>query len=53
MQLSDEAVKRYIQIYKDEFGEELKPTEVHEIAARMLAFYDLMSRPLPRDRKSE
>lgn len=48
MQISDEAIKEYIQIYKDDFGEELSMEQAREIGTRLVELYLVLSRPLPQ-----
>ena len=50
MEVSDESLRTYIEIYKREFGEELTIAEARLITARLIALYELLCRPLPRDR---
>jgi len=47
MQLSDKAIREYIEIYKADFGEELTMKEAREIAAGLVALYEVLCQPLP------
>ncbi len=47
MRISDEALDQFIEIYKEEFGEEMARAEAAEMATRLVALYKLLARPLP------
>lgn len=47
MQLSDAAIQEYIQLYREDFGEELMVGEARVIATRLVTLYELLCRPLP------
>lgn len=47
MQLSDTAIQEYIQLYREDFGEELTIGEARAIATRLLTLYEMLCRPLP------
>jgi len=51
MRLSKEQVEEFKQIYKEEFGKGLTDAEAEEIANRVMRLYELLSRPLPSERK--
>ena len=53
MQLSDKAIKEYIEIYKTDFGEELSIEEAREIASGLVALYEVLCRPLPAERAAK
>jgi len=42
MNLSDESVREFIEIYKQEFGKELSRTEAEEMAKELLSLYQLI-----------
>ena len=48
MRISDEALKEYIQICKQDFGEELTMDEAREIGTRLVELYLVLCRPLPK-----
>jgi hypothetical protein len=47
MQLSQEALEAFKQIYQEEFGETLSDAEAQEMGERLLRLFQLMARPLP------
>jgi hypothetical protein len=47
MQLSDDAIREYILIYREDFGEELTMAEARAMASRLVALYEVLYRPLP------
>jgi hypothetical protein len=47
MRISDKALDEFIEIYRDEFAEEINRAEATEMAHRVLAFYRLLRRKLP------
>lgn len=49
MKISDERIRAIQEAYKKDFGEELTSSEALEMYQRLLAFYELVSRPLPAD----
>jgi len=49
MHVSDEAVKEYIQLYREDFGEELTIEEAREITSRLVELYRALCRPLPAE----
>lgn len=52
MQIPDDALDEFIQIYKKEFKEELTKTEASEMASRLLTLYELLARKLPNEKVS-
>lgn len=53
MQLSDTAIQEYIQLYREDFGEELSVGEALAIATRLVTLYALLCRPLPAENVPE
>jgi hypothetical protein len=51
MQLSEEVVREYIRIYKEDFGEELTVADARGLLSRLLALYQMICRPLPPGEK--
>lgn len=45
MRISDAALNEFIELYKEEFGEEIDRAEATELAHRVLAISRLMARP--------
>lgn len=52
MRIPDQALDEFIEIYKEEFGEDISRREAGEVASRLLALYELLARKLPNERKS-
>ena len=50
MKLSDEALDEFIALYKKEFKHTLTKAEASEMASRVLTLYELLARPLPKER---
>lgn len=53
MRLNREQVEEFKKIYKEEFCEDLTDAEAEEMATRVVRLYELLSRPLPSERKDE
>lgn len=49
MQISEEALDEFIEIYKEEYGEYIGRKEASEMSHRLLALYELLARPLPNE----
>jgi hypothetical protein len=47
MQLSDESLREFIRIYKEEEGEELTMAEAREMATNLVTLYERLCEPLP------
>jgi hypothetical protein len=47
MSINDKALKEFIQIYEEEFGEKIDETLATEMAHRVLALYRSLRRKLP------
>ena len=47
MQISDETIEEYIQIYEEDFGKKLSVAEAREIITRVVILYEVLYRPLP------
>jgi hypothetical protein len=45
--ISDDSVRNFIRVYKDEFGDELSTDQARDMFARLVALYELLARPLP------
>lgn len=52
MQISDEALDEFIQIYKKEFKKKLARAEAREMASRLLTLYELLVRKLSNEKLS-
>lgn len=50
MQLSDDDLREFCEIWKQEFGEELTPAEARHHASQLLELYMLLAEPLPAER---
>jgi len=49
MKLSDEQLDEFIRIYKEEFGEELNPSQAQEMASDLLRLYEALASRRPRE----
>ncbi|HXW21298.1 MAG TPA: hypothetical protein VEK14_00140 [Rhodomicrobium sp.] len=49
MQLSDQAIQEFIRRYREAYGEELPLAEARDMASRLVALYEVLSRPLPAE----
>lgn len=47
MSISEERVRDYIRVYKEEFGDDLSLDQGREMLTRLVTLYDLLARPLP------
>jgi hypothetical protein len=47
MSISDERIRNFIRVYREEFGDELSVDQGREILARLVVLYQLLSRSLP------
>lgn len=47
MRIDDEQLRKFREGYREEFREEISPAEAHEMLSRLVAFYQLLARPLP------
>jgi hypothetical protein len=47
MRISDEALDEFIEIYREEFGEDISRNEASEMAIRILTLYTLLSKKPP------
>jgi len=52
MEISKESLGEFKRLYKEEFGDDLGDKEALEIAQRLLGFFLLVSRPLPKKNDS-
>ncbi len=52
MPFSDDRLREMQEAYKEDFGEEISLAEASEILFRLVTFYELISRPLPREEES-
>lgn len=50
MHVPDAAIKQYMQLYQEDFGEELTLEQGREIATRLIALYEVLSNRLPQSR---
>ena len=53
MQISNQHLKKFAEIYEREFGERISLEEAREIIFRLLTLMRLVSRPLPLEKESE
>lgn len=53
MQIPDEALNKFIKIYKKEFKEKIGREEAREMASRLLKLYELLSRKPPNGSDSD
>jgi len=47
MSISDERVRDFIRVYKEEFGDDLSIDQGREMLTRLVVLYQLLARPLP------
>lgn len=47
MRITDEALDEFIELYKEEFGEEISRSEASEMAFRLVTLYGALVRGLP------
>lgn len=47
MRIPDKGLDEFIEIYKEEFGEELSRTKASEMASDLIALYQRLARRLP------
>jgi hypothetical protein len=47
MRISDEALDEFVEIYRQEFGEDISQDEASEMAIRILTLYTLLSKKPP------
>jgi hypothetical protein len=52
MRISDKALEEFIEIYKEEFGEEIERQEAAELAQSVLMLYQVLSKKPPGKRVS-
>jgi len=50
MKIPDEALNEFIEIYREEFGEDISRAEAGEMASRLLKLYELLSGKLPNEK---
>ena len=48
MHLSDQCIEQFKEIYKKEFGDDISEAAAEASAIRVLRFFDLILRPLPK-----
>ena len=46
MQIREESIKEYMELYREDFGEELTIEEAREITSRLVELYRVLCRPL-------
>jgi hypothetical protein len=49
MRIHDTALNEFIQIYREEFGEEINRSEASEMAFRLVTLYEALVKRLPSD----
>lgn len=47
MELTDDEIREFIELWTQEFGEELTPDEARHQASLLLQLYGCLARPLP------
>ena len=47
MKLTDEDIEAFNDVYEKEYGVRLSKEDAWEIVTRLVAFYEVVSRPLP------
>ncbi|MFZ2948571.1 MAG: hypothetical protein WA003_03705 [Desulfuromonadaceae bacterium] len=47
MRISEEELREFIRLYKEEFGEELSIAEASEVAGNFVSLYEFLAEPLP------
>jgi len=52
MNISDEALREFIKISKEDYGIELTEGEARVRATRLLLLFELIHRPLPAERET-
>lgn len=50
MAISEASLKKFMEIYKREFDEDISVAEAREMAQRLVNLYVLLLRPLPGER---
>lgn len=53
MRITDETLDQFIELYKEEFGEEISRSEASEMAFRLITLYEALARKLPAVRSTE
>lgn len=53
MQIPNESLDKFMQIYKEEYGEEISRSEANEMASRVIALYELLAKKLPNEQTSK
>jgi hypothetical protein len=53
MRINDTALDEFIQIYREEFGDEINRSDASEMAFRLVTLYETLSRRLPSDAYQE
>ena len=46
MRISDQALDEFIELYREEFEEEIGRSEASEMASRVVRLYETLARPL-------
>jgi hypothetical protein len=52
MRITDQALDEFMELYKEEFGEELGRSEASEMAFRFVTLYEALATRLPDDRQA-
>jgi hypothetical protein len=50
MSISEERVREFIRVYKEEFGDDLSVNEALDMLTRLVVLYRLIARPLPNEK---
>jgi hypothetical protein len=52
MDLDDQDIQEFIQLWKEEFKETLPPADARQCASQLLELYSVLASPLPNRRES-
>ncbi len=50
MEISQETIEEYKEIYKEDFGKEITDGEAREIITRVVILYEVLYSPLPHEK---
>lgn len=50
MKITEADLQEFIRLYKEEFNEDLPAAEALEMATSLVALYELLSQPLPKEK---
>ena len=49
MKISDQALTEFVELYREEFEEEISRSEAGEMAFRLVTLYEVLARRLPNE----